>query len=111
MPYILFIFISSRFQNILSFKRRKFFLKDFIYLFMRDTEREAETQTGGEAGSLQEPDAGLHPRALGSRPELKGDAQLLSQPGIPRNSRHFISIPLASPRAALRTVSEAARLF
>ena len=30
-----------------------FFLKDFIYLFVRDTEREAETQAEGEAGSLQ----------------------------------------------------------
>ena len=29
------------------------FFKDFIYLFMRDTEREAETQTEGEAGSMQ----------------------------------------------------------
>ena len=31
------------------------FLKDFIYLFMRDAgrEREAETQAGGEAGSMQ----------------------------------------------------------
>ena len=27
--------------------------KDFIYLFMRDTEREAETQAEGEAGSMQ----------------------------------------------------------
>ena len=27
--------------------------KDFIYLFMRDTQREAETQAEGEAGSLQ----------------------------------------------------------
>ena len=40
-----------------------FFLKDFIYLFMRDSQREAE----GEAGSplSREPDAGLHPRTLG----------------------------------------------
>ena len=32
-----------------------FFPKDFflIYLFMRDTEREAETQAEGEAGSLR----------------------------------------------------------
>ena len=30
------------------------FFKDFIYLFMRDTEREAETQAEGEASSLQE---------------------------------------------------------
>ena len=28
-----------------------FFKKYFIYLFMRDTEREAETQAEGEAGS------------------------------------------------------------
>ena len=28
------------------------FFKDFIYLFIRDTEREAETQAEGEAGSL-----------------------------------------------------------
>ena len=29
------------------------FFKNFIYLFMRDTEREAETQAEGEAGSVQ----------------------------------------------------------
>ena len=32
--------------------KRNFFFKDFIYLFMRDTKREAETQTEGEAGSM-----------------------------------------------------------
>ena len=30
-----------------------YFFKDFIYLFMRDTEREAETQAEGEAGPMQ----------------------------------------------------------
>ena len=30
-----------------------FFFKIFIYLFMRDTQREAETQAEGEAGSMQ----------------------------------------------------------
>ena len=50
---------------------------------MRDPEREAETQAEGEAGSLQEPDAGLDPRTLGSRPESKADAQPLSHPGVP----------------------------
>ena len=46
--------------------------KDFIYLFMRDTEREAETQAEGEAGSLQgaqhrtrDPIPGLQDHALG----------------------------------------------
>ena len=33
---------------------KDFFLKkDFIYLFMRDTQREAETQAEGEAGPMQ----------------------------------------------------------
>ena len=31
----------------------RFFFKDFIYLFMRDTERESETQAEGGAGSMQ----------------------------------------------------------
>ena len=30
-----------------------FFSKDFIYLLMRDRERDAETQAEGEAGSMQ----------------------------------------------------------
>ena len=50
---------------------------------MRDTEREAETEAEGEAGSMQEPDVGLDPMTPGSRPELKADAQPLSHPGIP----------------------------
>ena len=29
------------------------FFKDFIYLFTKDIEREAETQAEGEAGSMQ----------------------------------------------------------
>ena len=30
-----------------------FFFKDFVYLFKRDTQREAETQAEGEAGFMQ----------------------------------------------------------
>ena len=30
-----------------------FFFKDFIFIYPRDTQREAETQAEGEAGSLQ----------------------------------------------------------
>ena len=30
-----------------------YYFQDFIYLFMRDTQREAETQAEGEAGSMQ----------------------------------------------------------
>ena len=41
---------------------------------MRDTQREAETQAEGEAGSLWGPDVGLDPRTLGSQLEPKADA-------------------------------------
>ena len=54
-----------------------------MYLFMRDMQREAETQAEGEAGSLWEPDVVLDPRTLGSLPEPKADAQPLSHPGAP----------------------------
>ena len=33
--------------------------RDFKYLFMRDAQREAETQAEGEGDSMQEPDVGL----------------------------------------------------
>ena len=49
-----------------------FFFKDFIYLFMRDTEREVETQAEGEASSThgaqcrtQSPDSRILPWAEG----------------------------------------------
>ena len=51
-------------------------LEDFLrfYLFMSDTQREAETRAEGEAGPLQEPDEGLDPgpwdHALSKRPTL-----------------------------------------
>ena len=62
------------------------FFKDFIYLFDRDRQREGEHKQGewerkkqapSRAGSpvrCREPDAGLDPRTLGSRPEPKADA-------------------------------------
>jgi len=65
----------------IQFYQLAFILKIFIYLFDRERETAREgTQAGrvgeGEAGFLQsrEPDAGLHPRTLGSRPEPKADA-------------------------------------
>ena len=53
-----------------------FYLK--ISLFMRDRERLREKQP-----PHREPNAGLNPRTLGSRPEPKADAQPLSHPGAP----------------------------
>ena len=54
------------------------FLKDFIYLFMRDTEKEVETQAEGEAGSIREPGSELDPRTPGSLPEPRADVQPLN---------------------------------
>ena len=45
------------------FKKKK---KDFIYLFMRGTQREAETLQREKQAPCGESDAGLNPRTLGS---------------------------------------------
>ena len=60
-----------------------FLKKDFIYLFMRDIEREAETLAEGEAGSLQGAQCRTCSPILRSRQEPKADAQPLSHPGVP----------------------------
>ena len=58
--------------------RKSFFFNDFIYLFVRDTEREreAETQAEGEAGSMLgarcgDLTPGLQDQALGPRQMLR----------------------------------------
>ena len=48
---------------------------------MRDSEREAETQAGGEAGSLQGARCGTPSQDLGSQSEIKADTQPLSHAG------------------------------
>ena len=55
------------------------FLKDFIYLFTRDTHRDAETQAEGEAGSLR----GARCGTWSQDPGPKADTQPLSHPGVP----------------------------
>ena len=53
---------------------------------MRDThtQRGAETQAEGEAGSMhQEPDVGFDPASPGSRPGPKAGTKPLRHPGIP----------------------------
>ena len=63
------------------------FLKnDFIYLFMRDTERQRHRQREKQA-PCREPNVGLDPRTPGSHPGLEADAQLLSPPGVPSLSK------------------------
>ena len=81
------LFMEEKIKTSIFFKPLVFwpllFFKRFYLLFTRDTEREAETQAEGDAGSRRDPDAGLHHRTLGSRPEQRADAQPLSHPGVP----------------------------
>ena len=72
------------------------FLKDFIYLFMR----EARHRQGEKQVPCGEPDEGLDPGTPGSRPEPKADAQPLSHPGAPSKDvfkGKFIISPLGIP--------------
>ena len=73
----------------MSPKINPFLKKDFIYLFMRDTERKRQRQRQRERekqAPCREPDVGLDPGIIGSRPQQKADAQPLSHPGNPGNT-------------------------
>ena len=50
---------------------------------MRDRERERQRPRQEKQAPHEEPDMGLDPRTLGSQPEMKGDAQPVSHPGVP----------------------------
>ena len=63
-----------------SFLLNILFKKIYLFIHERHREREVETQAEGEAGPWGEPDVGLDPRAWGSRPEPKADAQPPSHP-------------------------------
>ena len=58
-----------------------FFIKDFVYLFMRERERERDRQKEKQA-PCREPNVGLNPMTPGSHPEPKTDAQPASHLGI-----------------------------
>ena len=63
--YIKFIMILNTILNI-------YILKDFIYLFVRDTHREKQRQRQREKQApCREPDLGLDPGPPGSRPGLQ----------------------------------------
>ena len=56
----------------ICFKFSIFIFKDFIYLFMRDTERERQRHRQREKqASCRETDMGLDPGSPGSHPGLK----------------------------------------
>ena len=59
----LFTYLASLWLNV-------DFFKNFIYLFMRDTERERERERQKQA-PCREPEVGLNPGSPGSRPGLK----------------------------------------
>ena len=56
------------------------FFKDFIYLFMIDTERSRDISKGKRSRLHAGAEVGLNPGTPGSHPELKADSQLLSHP-------------------------------
>ena len=55
---------------------------------MRNREKQRHRQREKQA-PCRKPDVGLVPGAPGSHPEPKANAQLLSYPGIPRNTPRF----------------------
>ena len=57
--------------------------KDFIYLFMRDIERETDTQAEGEAVSMQGARCGTWSWVSRITPWAEGGAKPLSHPGCP----------------------------
>ena len=59
------------------------FLK-ILFIYSWDTEKEAETQAEGEAGSLWGPDAGLDPGTPGLPLEPKADTQPPRHPDVPQ---------------------------
>ena len=59
------------------------FFKDFIYLFMRDTEREAGTQAEGETGSMQGAQCGTRSWVSRITPWAEGGVNPLSHLGCP----------------------------
>ena len=50
--------------------------KDFVYLFMRDTERRQRLRQREKQAPCREPDVGLGPGTQGSRPESKASCYL-----------------------------------
>ena len=86
LPYKVYFKIKLHQYNT-AFQRSyfffSFFFKDFIYLFMKHTETEAETQAEEEAGFMQ--GAQRVPRSWVSRitPWAEGGAKLLSHRGCP----------------------------
>ena len=74
MLFFLFVLFAS-FIEILLF----FFLGFYLFFYKRHRKRQRHKQREKQA-PCREPNTGLDPRTLGSHPEPKADAQLLSHP-------------------------------
>ena len=73
--------VSFALNNTLT-ERKSFFLRFYLFIHERHTERQRHRQREKQA-PCREPDVGLNPRTPGSCPEPKADTQPLSHPGIP----------------------------
>ena len=60
-----------------------FFLRFYLFIHERHTQREAETQVEGEAGSTQGARRGIRSRDPRTSPWAEGGTKPLSHPGIP----------------------------
>ena len=79
-----------------------FFKKDFIYLFMRETERERQRHRQREKQApRREPDLRLNPRFPGSRPGLKAVLKCWAMGAAPEIS-FWASFPYLTPLHPLR---------
>ena len=76
-------FKKNRFYFILLF-----FLRFYLFIH-RDRERKREAE--GEAGSMQEPDAGLNPRSPGSHPRPQAAPNRYTT-GAARKKRFYMKI-------------------
>ena len=60
-----------------------FFLRFYLFIHKRDTERGRDTGRGRSRPPCREPDVGLDPQSLGSCPGPKAGTKPLSYPGCP----------------------------
>ena len=80
-----------------------FFFKDFIYLFMRDAQRETETQAEREAGSMQGAQCGTRSRVFRITPQAAGGTKPLCHRGCPPapDSCCAVHTPISVPELTL----------
>ena len=72
-------FLIWRLRSVFSPENLFFFLRFYLFIHERHTERERQRHRQREKQALCR---GLNPRTLGSRPEPRADAQPLRDPGV-----------------------------